>query len=366
LAQVYFDLYPRKITLGELNAAFPGLVGALVAHEGVGFVVAYADDGTPLALGKQGTRDLHSGEITGDDPLAPYGDVALRARQVRRIADFPHSGDLIVNSTIYPDGTVAAMEELIGNHGGLGGEQTDAFLFHPSDMTVPDTANSADLFAILDARRGLPVAEKEPPPDQQVRSWTPGTLWQGLRQVRTWLVYTLRALSLSRSAYWEVAADPYMTGPALLIAVLGSLVLALTNSHSPLEVVFELIVRLLGWLLGVLVVFGAARFLGGTGSFTATLRGMGFAQGVYLLELLAFVPVLSSLIRLVTTILVFVATWMAGLEAHELHGWRGLLLPVARLLLVVLSVAVFAYLIVGTEFTFESLLREAGMLAPGP
>jgi hypothetical protein len=109
LAQVYFDLYPRKITLDELNSAYPGLVDALVVHEGVGFVVAYGEEGIPIAFGKQGARDLHSGQITGEDPLAPYGDVALRARQVRRIADFPHAGDLIVNSTLYPDGTVAAM-----------------------------------------------------------------------------------------------------------------------------------------------------------------------------------------------------------------------------------------------------------------
>jgi hypothetical protein len=34
-----------------------------------------------------------------------------------------------VISTLYPDGTVAALEELIGNHGGLDGEQTDAFIF---------------------------------------------------------------------------------------------------------------------------------------------------------------------------------------------------------------------------------------------
>jgi uncharacterized membrane protein YvlD (DUF360 family) len=367
LAQVYFDLYPRKITLNELNAAFPGLVDALVAHEGVGFVVGYADDGTPLALGKKGTRDLHCGELSGEDPLAPYGDVALRARQVRRIADFPHAGDLIVNSTVYPDGTVAAMEELIGNHGGLGGEQTDAFLFHPSDMTVSETANSADLFAILDARRGLPVIKQEPRRvEDEVRSWAPSTLWQGLRQVRVWLVRALRALVLIRSAYREVALDPYMTGPALLIALLGSLVLALITSQGLIDVLVGVGIRFLTWFLGVLVAFGAGRFLGGTGSFTATLRGMGFAQGVYLLELLAFVPALSTLSRVITTILAFVATWMAGLEAHELHGWRGLLLPVARLLLVVLSVAVLAYLLAGAGFTIESLLREMGLVAPGP
>ena len=93
---------------------------------------------------------------------------------------------------------------------------------------------------------------------------------------------------------------------------------------------------------------------------------MGFAQGVYLLQLLAFVPVLSSLVRLITSILIFVATWMAGLEAHELHGWRGLLLPVARLLVVILSVVILAYVVAGAGFTFEALLGEIGLLAPDP
>ena len=40
----------------------------------------------------------------------------------------------------------AAMEELIGNHGGLGGEQTDAFLYHPGDLEVPVTSNTVDVF----------------------------------------------------------------------------------------------------------------------------------------------------------------------------------------------------------------------------
>ena len=59
-----------------------------------------------------------------------------RIWQLKRVMDFPHAGDLWLISTVYPDGTVAALEELIGNHGGLGGEQTDAFVFHPADMAV--------------------------------------------------------------------------------------------------------------------------------------------------------------------------------------------------------------------------------------
>ena len=62
-AQVYFDLFPRKITLSELNSAYPNMVDALVQHEGIGMVVGYADDMTAIALGKGGQRNLHTGEV---------------------------------------------------------------------------------------------------------------------------------------------------------------------------------------------------------------------------------------------------------------------------------------------------------------
>src|SRR5690606_7853903 len=43
-AQVYFDLYPCKIKLGELEAADPGMVDAVVQHEGISMVLGYDDD----------------------------------------------------------------------------------------------------------------------------------------------------------------------------------------------------------------------------------------------------------------------------------------------------------------------------------
>jgi len=79
--------------------------------------------------------------------------------------------------------TVAALEELIGSHGGMGGEQTDAFLFHPGDMVVPETRNSIDVFPILNARRGLPAPEPAVQPAvavEEVRSWAPANLIGGL------------------------------------------------------------------------------------------------------------------------------------------------------------------------------------------
>ncbi|MEJ2711373.1 MAG: alkaline phosphatase family protein, partial [Anaerolineales bacterium] len=96
-AQVYFDLFPRKITLNELNTAYPGMVDKLVQHEGIGFVVAFDDDLHPVAFGKNGARNLHTGDIVEEDPLLPYGDVDLRAWQLARMADFENAGDLILN-----------------------------------------------------------------------------------------------------------------------------------------------------------------------------------------------------------------------------------------------------------------------------
>jgi uncharacterized membrane protein YvlD (DUF360 family) len=158
LANVYFDLHAGKVGMHELEDAYPGLLDALVAHPGIGFVVAHAEDGVPWALGKQGVRDLETGAVDGDDPLLPYGDPGMRAAQLLRLARFPHAGDLIVNSTLYEDGQVAAFEELVGSHGGLGGQQTEAFMLHPADMVVPPTSNATDVFGLLIARRGQPVA----------------------------------------------------------------------------------------------------------------------------------------------------------------------------------------------------------------
>jgi len=56
-----------------------------VQHEGIGFVIAYEDDYTPVAFGKGGARNLVTGDVIGEDPLLPYGDVALRTWQLRAL-----------------------------------------------------------------------------------------------------------------------------------------------------------------------------------------------------------------------------------------------------------------------------------------
>jgi len=361
LANVYFDLHTRKVTLNELNAAYPRMVDALVGHEGIGFVVAYEDDGEPVAFGKDGARNLHTGDVVGDDPLEPFGDVELRNWQVRRVADFSNAGDLILNSTFYPDGTVAALEELIGNHGGLGGEQTDAFIFHPGDMEVPETRNSQDFKTILEARRDLPGPTPKPerPAKPQVDSWALATLTKGISQVGKWLDFAAGAITLNRNAYREIATDAYMTAPALLIALVAQVLQSL-NSQESLDL-GNIFLRYGVWFAAVFFLFMAARLLRGKADFTTTLRVAGFAQSAHFLDLLGFLPVIGPLARFLGLVLAFFGVWMGTATAHELKGWRSFLLPVIYLATLVISVYFIVAVIEGTAFTIDGLLQDFGL-----
>jgi hypothetical protein len=361
LAQVYFDLHPRKITLNELNAAYPGMVDALVQHEGIGFVVAYEDDFEPVAFGKNGALNLHSGDVVGEDPLEPYGDVELRSWQVRRIADFSNAGDLILNSTFYPDGTVAALEELIGSHGGLGGEQTDAFIFHPGDMEIPETRNSQDFMAVLKSRVGLPGPTPIPerPFEPVVDPWTLAVLGKGLGQFGKWLENAFQAIKLDRDAYQDIAKDAYMTGPALLIAFLGQTLQSL-NSQGQLDIV-NILMRYALWFLAILLLYMAARVLRGKANYNSTLRVAGFAQSAHVLELLGFIPVIGPLARILALLLTFFGVWIGTSSAHELKGWRTFLLPVIYIVTIVVTVYFLSAVVQGTALTIDGLLNDFGV-----
>jgi uncharacterized membrane protein YvlD (DUF360 family) len=364
MALLYFDLYPRKITLNELNVAYPGMVDNLVQHEGVGFVVAYEDDGTPVAFGKGGARNLHSGDVTGEDPMEQFGDVDLRSWQVRRIADFPNAGDLILNSPLYPDGTVAAYEELIGSHGGLGGEQTDAFIFHPADMQIPETRNSYDFMPLLKARVGLPGSALIPerPEEPKVNAWAISTWGQGLSQVGKWLGYAWYAITLNRETYLQIARDAYMTAPALLITLLSQTFQSL-NSLGRFDIV-NILLRTGIWFVAVLLLFFAGRIMRGKADYTATLRVAGFAQSAHILELLGFIPLIGQLARIMGMILTLLGVWMGTAQANELKGWRSILLPVIYIATMVITFVFIISMIEGTVFTIDGVLMNLGVI-PG-
>jgi hypothetical protein len=371
LANVYFDLHAGKVNVHELDEAYPGLVDALVAHPGVGFVVAYAEDGTPWILGQSGVRNLRTSAVTGSDPLLPYGDPARRAAQLLRLAQFPHAGDLIVNSTMYADGQVAAFEELVGSHGGLGGQQTDAFLLHPADMVVPPISNAADVFALLDARRGLHSEQLSPRSTAvKVDSWTLAGWLDGLRDARTWVARAARALRLNRDAFREVAEDPSATGPALVVLLSAFFISSLAVDLSPeasgirlFDVVGGFVGGLSGWTLMVFLAYVVGRLLKGRelatpsiggevytrypsvgsgqapsrakgrGDFARTVRTLAFAQMPQIVGLLRLLPAVGSLFPAVTAVMEVLATGIALQQALRLPkplaallsilGWSG-------------------------------------------
>jgi len=135
LAHISFPHLPGRASREKIDATYPGLIDGLVRHEGVGLVLVRSASGGPVVLGKAGISHLAEGRVDGDDPIARYGPYA--ATGLGRIDAMAECGDLVVISMLDPaSGEVAAFEEQIGSHGGLGGAQTHAFVLHPTAWRV--------------------------------------------------------------------------------------------------------------------------------------------------------------------------------------------------------------------------------------
>jgi uncharacterized membrane protein YvlD (DUF360 family) len=136
LGLVSFPREPGRVTLERLTELHPRLLDALRAHPGIGFVLVRSERDGPVVFGPRGTRYLDSDRVEGEDPLAPYGPNA--AAHVRRTDGFAHCPDLAINSTYWAElEEVAAFEELVGSHGGLGGPQSYPFVLFPGVFPYP-------------------------------------------------------------------------------------------------------------------------------------------------------------------------------------------------------------------------------------
>ena len=131
LGLVSFPREPGRVTLERLAERYPDLIPALLEHPGIGFVLVRSAERGAVVLGARGTHHLDEERIEGEDPLAPFGPNA--AAHVRRTDGFAHCPDLLVNAAFSPDTEeVAAFEELVGSHGGMGGSQSFPFVLFPS------------------------------------------------------------------------------------------------------------------------------------------------------------------------------------------------------------------------------------------
>jgi uncharacterized membrane protein YvlD (DUF360 family) len=137
LASIVFPREPGRVTLERLEQLHPRLVPALREHPGIGFLLVRSERDGAVVLGKSGVHWLEGDRVEGEDPLAPFGPRA--ADHVRRTDAYPHCPDVVLNSTWWEDaGEVAAFEELVGSHGGMGGPQGFPFVFFPADLAFPD------------------------------------------------------------------------------------------------------------------------------------------------------------------------------------------------------------------------------------
>jgi hypothetical protein len=139
LGLVFFTQWPERITLEQLNEAYPAVVPGLVEHEGIGFIMVHSDKDGPVVLGAGGKYYLKDDRIEGDNPLEGFGPNA--AHHLRRTDSFPNCPDILVNSFYDAEKDEGcAFEELIGFHGGMGGTQTHPFVLHPVQLEAPDEA----------------------------------------------------------------------------------------------------------------------------------------------------------------------------------------------------------------------------------
>ncbi|MFL5733278.1 MAG: phage holin family protein [Chloroflexia bacterium] len=163
LGLISFTELPGRVTLEQMNAAFPGFLEGLVAHEGIGFVLVRSEEKGGLVIGEQGIYSLTTDSYEGDNPLEVFGPYAAEA--LRELDSYSNVPDVVVNSFYIPEtGEVAAFEELVGSHGGLGGPQNRPFLLYPTHLQpegLPELVGTTSINRVL---RGW-LDELQPPPE---------------------------------------------------------------------------------------------------------------------------------------------------------------------------------------------------------
>ncbi len=137
LGLIYFADWLYRLNFEEISQRFPLLLPGLVQHEGVGFIMVHSKEHGGMVLGKKGIYFIEKNHIEGENPLKVFGPNA--ARHLVREDGFQDCPDILVNSFYNPEtGEIAAFEELVGSHGGLGGTQTQPFILFPNSLSIPD------------------------------------------------------------------------------------------------------------------------------------------------------------------------------------------------------------------------------------
>jgi uncharacterized membrane protein YvlD (DUF360 family) len=137
LGLVYFTGFDHRLTAEELEQLHPKLVETLAAHPGVAMLMVRSSEEGAVVLGHDGVRYLDQDRVEGEDPTTLFGPHTIMS--LKREDAMEHAPDLLLISQYDPEmGEVAAFEELIGSHGGLGGPQNQPFILHPIEWELDE------------------------------------------------------------------------------------------------------------------------------------------------------------------------------------------------------------------------------------
>jgi len=160
MSNLYFNIDRKRLELEEIEQVYPGLVGALVRHKGIGLLVARSEGG-PMLLSKSGRVFYENGgkRIDGEDPLIGFEDAELIEAEILEQFSMPNAGDLVLYGA-FKEGRVINFEEQMGGHGGIGGMQNAPFILSPDRIknVFHSVQNARDLYPIFSK-----YLEKRPP-----------------------------------------------------------------------------------------------------------------------------------------------------------------------------------------------------------
>lgn len=158
MSHVYLNVTAKQLDLSEIAAFHPELVGSLLAHAGIGLVLG-RESGQVYVMSSKGLVVLGEGyQVEGADPLAALPDPQLSAAQLKRLALFPNSGDLIIMGS-YDEaaGSITCFEPQWACHGGMGGPQEVAFMLKPAELAwkVDRVQQATEIYALFAAHYAL-------------------------------------------------------------------------------------------------------------------------------------------------------------------------------------------------------------------
>ena len=142
LGGVWFKELPGRATYEDITKHYPNLIDRLLATQGVGLLLVTSAAGRHFCISAHGAMVLETAKPLDPDrygaanPLAPYQYADLSS--LLRLVSMKSAPDLMVMAAYDQNsGETYAFEELVGNHGGYGGWQTEAILLHPPELQLP-------------------------------------------------------------------------------------------------------------------------------------------------------------------------------------------------------------------------------------